>query len=355
MEVAELEMRVRSLEAERAAKRVRNEMDKTARKADTATARMSAGFKKVGAAITSMRGLLAGFGAFLILRSGIRTIAQFEQAMANARAAMGDLSEEGFQQLRAEARKLGAETVFSAQQAAEAIESLGKAGFSVNEIMGSLRGTLDLAAAGTLEMGEAASITAKVIGGMGLEAADAGRVANVLAKAATMADQDVRTLGDAMKFAGPQGRLLGASLEETVAAVSTFAKAGIEAGEAGTYFRSAMASLMKLTPRATKILAEHGIAASEVNPEIQGMSKAFSRLAEAQLTATEMAAMFERRSVGAVDILSKNVDFLNKVEDATKKRQGQKKDFFPIETSLENGIQKIKGLSYGISIMEDIM
>ena len=73
-------------------------------------------------------------------------------------------------QLREAALKAGADTVFSATEAAQAQSELVKAGVSVaDDVMGgALAGSLDLAAAGQLDLANAATISAQAMNLFGL-------------------------------------------------------------------------------------------------------------------------------------------------------------------------------------------
>jgi len=79
---------------------------------------------------------------------------------------------------------------FSAKTAAEGMSNLASAGFSVNEIMVAMPGMLDLAASGGLEVGIAADIAGSALRGFGIDASQAGHVADVLSKAAADTNAD---------------------------------------------------------------------------------------------------------------------------------------------------------------------
>lgn len=86
------------------------------------------------------------------------------------------------EELRDLAIELGAETSFSATEAAEAMENLASAGFKTQEIMDAMPGMLDLAASSGEDLAASADIAASTLRGFGLEASEAGHVADVLAK-----------------------------------------------------------------------------------------------------------------------------------------------------------------------------
>lgn len=319
MDIAELQLTVRSNQAEAAADRTRRKLNQVASTAETAGARMQASWDRLRGSLGGVKTLLVGIGATMAFRAAVRSIVDFEQSMADAKAVMRGITEDEFRQLNESARRFGESTVFSAAQAAQAIESLGRAGFKTNEILASLEGTLSLAAAGGLSMGEAATISAKVLRGFGLATDQAGRVADVLALAAASANQDVGDLGDSMKFVAPIARQLKVSFEEATAAVSTLADSGIVGGEAGTTLRMVFRSLLKPTAEATRTLRKYGIEAQDVNPEIVGLSNALITLRDAEISVTDASKIFEARAFTGAGVLVDNADAVKRLNDELDK------------------------------------
>ncbi|MFP3813536.1 phage tail tape measure protein, partial [Bacillus sp. SIMBA_005] len=83
---------------------------------------------------------------------------EFDAAMSNVRAATMATAEEQ-RALGEAALDAGADTAYSASEAAAAQEELAKAGLSVSSVIGgSLNGALALAAAGQLQVARSAEI-----------------------------------------------------------------------------------------------------------------------------------------------------------------------------------------------------
>lgn len=182
----------------------------------------------------------------------------FEQGMAQVAAVSGATAEE-MEAMEAQARHLGSTTKYSALQAAEGMEFLARAGFSANEIMEAMPGLLDLAAASGADLGVAADITSNILSGFGMKAAEAGRVADVLALASASSNTSVEGMGEAMKYVAPVAASLGISVEETAAAVGLLGDAGIQGGQAGTVLRKGLLSLASPTDSAAKLMKELGM------------------------------------------------------------------------------------------------
>lgn len=173
----------------------------------------------------------------------VKVTADFESAMNRVRAMTGATGDE-FAALEKQAMDLGATTVFSAKEAAEGMTYLAMAGFEVDEIISAMPGMLDLAASAQMELGTAADITSNIMSGFTLEASEAARVADVLAKASSSSNTTVEQMGDAMSYAAPIANGLGLSVEEVAAAISFMSDAGIQGSRAGTALRSGLTRLM---------------------------------------------------------------------------------------------------------------
>lgn len=197
----------------------------------------------VGATGAMARGFAAvGTAATIAIADSIRVFADFETSMLRVKAISGATGAE-FQSLTDLAKELGSTTAFTAREAAQAMGFLAQAGFDVGEVHQALPKVLSLAAAGQLDLAQAADITASVLRGFGLEASESGRVADVLAAAASKSNTSVEGMGEAFKFAGPVASAMGVSLEETAAALGVLSNAGLKGSLAGTGLRMVLVKM----------------------------------------------------------------------------------------------------------------
>lgn len=197
----------------------------------------------VGATGAMARGFAAvGTAATIAIADSIRVFADFETSMLRVKAISGATGAE-FQSLTDLAKELGSTTAFTAREAAQAMGFLAQAGFDVGEVNKALPKVLSLAAAGQLDLAQAADITASVLRGFGLEASESGRVADVLAAAASKSNTSVEGMGEAFKFAGPVASAMGVSLEETAAALGVLSNAGLKGSLAGTGLRMVLVKM----------------------------------------------------------------------------------------------------------------
>lgn len=237
--------------------------------------RMRAGLTSVGDTAGKV-GLVFAAGVAV----AVGAAANFEQAMSNVQAATHETSE-NMATLRQAALDAGQATQYSATEAAGAIEELSKAGVSTADILGGgLSGALDLAAAGGLEVADAAEIAASALVQFGLSGEEVPHVADLLAAGAGKAQGSVQDLGYALKYAGVPAASLGISIEETTGVLAEFASAGIVGEQAGTTLRSLLLSLAAPTQKANVLLDEYGITLYDSAGKFVGLESAAQQLNE---------------------------------------------------------------------------
>lgn len=173
----------------------------------------------------------------------IKLAMDFEYQMATV-GAVARASKEEVTQLSAEARRLGATTMFSASQAGQGMEYLAMAGFKTNQIISAMPGVLDLAAAGNADLARTADIASDILTGFGLKADQMTRVADVLANTFTSSNTNLEMLGDTMKYVAPVAAKAGLSLEQTAAMAGLMANVGIKASMSGTAMRAGLLRLV---------------------------------------------------------------------------------------------------------------
>ena len=188
--------------------------------------------------------------------------ARFEEEIHRTAVIIGKGTEVAASQYTAlieKARELGRETLFSSTQAAKGMQLMAKAGFNTKEIVSSIADVVNLAVAGNLELESATSVVAAALRQFQLNAADAGKVADVLTVTANSAMITVEGLGEAMKYAAPVAKALGNDLEDTASIMAAVANLGLEASQVGTALRRMMVRLLAPTAQVQKSLDKLGL------------------------------------------------------------------------------------------------
>lgn len=243
---------------------------------------------------SALRGQLLGttVAATAILAYPLKAAMAFEGQMSRVGAiTKSTIGEQAT--LLAAAREQGRKTQFTATQAGQAQEYLGMAGYKTSEIVAALPGNLSLAAAGQMDLGRTADITSNILSGFSLQAAEANRVADVLAETSTSTNTDVEEMGDAMKYAAPLAKTLNVSLEQTAAMVGLMANQGIKGSQAGTSLRTALTRLAS-NNQALKMMRDLGIKTRDANGNLLPLPTIMKKLAEAtkNMGSAERAAAF---------------------------------------------------------------
>ncbi|GAA1250733.1 TP901 family phage tail tape measure protein [Microbacterium phyllosphaerae] len=269
-------------------------------------------------------GMLAA-GAAIAAGVGVAVMkyAEFDAAMSNV-AATGDDARANMDALREAALDAGASTVFSATESANAIEELAKAGLSAKDILGGgLKGALDLAAAGGLEVADAAGIAATALKVFNLRGEDMSHVADLLAAGAGKAMGDVSDLSAALAQGGQIAAQTGLSIEETTATLAAFASQGLLGSDAGTSFKSMLQRLTPQSKEAADKMKELGISAYDASGNFVGMEKFAGNLQTALKNLTPeqrnaaLAVIFGSDAVRAASVLySEGADGVRKWTEA---------------------------------------
>lgn len=238
------------------------------KKGGSATKALGEGITDLGSSMT------LGLTVPIVAAGGAATsvAAGFDDAMSQVQGALGGASED-MDGLRDLALQLGADTVFSATESAQAMVELAKGGLTEAQIKGgALAASMDLAAAGQLNLADAAATTVQMMGSFGLGAGDATRIANALAGAANASSADVSDLTQAMSQCSAQASLAGWSLEDTAAALALFADHGVKGSDAGTSLKTMLQRLAAPTDQAAEAIAAYGLNIRDSNGKMKDIS-----------------------------------------------------------------------------------
>ena len=252
----------------------------------------------------------------------VRTAADFETAM-NRVAAVSGATGDQLDALTKQARELGATTQFSASDAADAMGFLAMAGYRTDQILGAMPDTLKLASAAQLDMASAADIVTNILAGYSLQVDDLAHSNDVLVKAFTSANTDLRQLGEAMKYAGPVASAAGVEFEEAAAALSMMGNAGIQGSMAGTSLRGAISRILSPTKQMRDRMAEAGLAFTDAQGRILPLADIIEELEPHADDAGLMMELFGQRAGPAMAALvSQGADSVRGLTDELRNSAG---------------------------------
>jgi len=306
-------------------------------------------------------------GAFAL---AVGAAAKFDKQMSEV-GAVSNATGQDLERLRQAALQAGADTAYSATEAAKAEAELAKAGLSTSQILGgALTGSLSLAAAGSLDLAESADIAAKTMNVFKLQGKDVGHIADVLSAAANKSATDVHELGEAIKMGGLASAAAGISLEETVGTLSAFADRALVGSDAGTSLKTMLMMLQAPTDKAASLMEELGINAYDANGNFVGtvdlagqLQRQLGGLTQEQRNAA-LAQIFGADAMRAANVLyevgeAKLQDYVKAVDDqgaaaevAAKKMDNLAGDVEKLKGSLETmAIEAGSGANSGLRIL----
>jgi len=254
------------------------------------------GVRQLGSTITNALLPLASIaGAAAGVRSAVTAIHGFETSMLRVQALSGATGQE-FRRLESQAALLGRTTAFSASQSADAMTFLAQAGLKTEQIIGAMPGTLNLAAAGNLDLAQAADIATDVMAGYGMEVSELNRLNDVLVNTATSATTDVQGVGQAMKMVAPIASTLGIEIEETAAAIGTLASAGMKGEMGGTALRNVLIRLMNPAGEAVETIQRLGAEFYDAEGNVRPFVEIIAELERTAATTSEIVEIFGTRA-----------------------------------------------------------
>lgn len=222
---------------------------------DKASGKSSANLNKLSRNLALFGGVIAG-GFAVAANSAI----SFEKQMSAIKAVSGATADQ-MDLLSKKALQLGADTKFSASEAGLAMEELVKAGLSVEEVLnGAADATVNLAAAGEVDLPFAATIAANALNQFNLKASDLTRVVDNIAGAANASAIDVQEFGFSLSQVGAVAHLAGQSFEDTATAIALMGNAGIKGSDAGTSLKTFLNNLIPTTERQIATFKALGLA-----------------------------------------------------------------------------------------------
>ncbi|MDT2502514.1 phage tail tape measure protein [Enterococcus avium] len=222
---------------------------------------------KTASLVKQIVGVGVAFAALNKIKSGITDTvskaAEFEQKMSNIKAVTGE-SSETMKKFNDAAIKAGAETAYSASEAADAIGELSKAGVSTKDILnGGLTGALNLATAGELDLKSAAEIASTALNAFKNDNLTVVDAANQLAGAANASATDVGELKFGLSMVSAVASGVGLSFNDTTDALAVFAQNGLKGSDAGTSLKTMLQNLQPQTDKAQAKMQELGLMTEE--------------------------------------------------------------------------------------------
>lgn len=244
----------------------------------------------IGNAMTALSGKVTELG-----KNAVEAGESFESQMAKVSAISGATGSE-LDALKAKAKEMGANTVFSASEAGQAFEYMAMAGWKTDDMLTSISGIMNLAAASGEDLGTVSDILTDAMTAFGLAAdgvtngvSNAAHFADILAAASSNSNTNVSMMGETFKYVAPVAGALGFSVEDTAQAIGLMANAGIKGSQAGTALRGMFSRLAKPTKEVQGAMDSLGLSITNSDGTMKSLDSiigdlrgAFAGLSEAE-------------------------------------------------------------------------
>ncbi|KIN56345.1 hypothetical protein B4146_3457 [Bacillus subtilis] len=236
--------------------------------------------RTVGGNLQSIGSEIAtSFGAATLAVGGALGLAtkksmDFEQQMSNVKSVMDPAEANKYSDaLTNLAVKLGADTKYSALEAAQGMEELVKAGVSTKDIMdGGLSGALSLATAGGLELADAAEIASTALNAFKDDNLSVSKAADILAGAANASATSVEEMKYGLSMTSAVAAGMGLSFKDTSTALAVFAQNGLKGSDAGTSLKTMLSRLVPMTKASYETMSELGLVTLDTTKAYQQMA-----------------------------------------------------------------------------------
>lgn len=321
-------------------------------------------FELAGEALASA-GLAAGMkqlgGAYL---STVQAAGEFASSISNVQALSGASTRE-IAALRAQARELGADTEFTANQSAEAMGYMGMAGWNAQQMLAGMPGVIDLAAASGEDLAAVSDMVTDSLTGFGMSAADTSRFVDVLAAASSKSNTNVSMLGESFKYAAPLAGTLGYTAEDTAVMLGLMANSGIKASQAGTTLRTAISSLVSPTKEQAAEMERLGISMTDSHGQMLSLldlagnlRDRFAGMSEAEQSAAASTLFGKEAMSGMLAVINASEADYNKLTQSIYNSAGAAQRMADIKLdNLQGDLTLLRSAwdGLGITIGEEFM
>lgn len=299
--------------------------------------------------------------------------ADFDSAMTESLAIMGDVQPQIRDQMEETARTIAVTTNKSATEAAESYFFLASAGLDAAQSIEALPVVARFAQAGAFDMALATDLLTDAQSALGLTIRDdvvknmenMNRVSDVLVKANTLANATVQQFSESLtNDAAAAMRLVNKDIEEGVAVLAVFADQGLKGAAAGSSLAIVFRDLQKAAINNKEIFAEMGISVFDTNGNMRNMADIVNDLSgllegmsDEETKATLMLLGFQERSVKNIQLLLGTGDAMREYEEGLRGAAGTTQEVADNQMkslSSQLGILKDKAIEVGLAFFEKL-
>lgn len=296
------------------------------------------GITKAGESIKSVGSALTKSVTLPVVAAGVassKLYLDFDNAMRGVAGTMGitakeiEQGSESYKKLEEAARECGKNTQFSATESAEALNYLALAGYDVDTAIAMLPKTLNLAAAGNLDLAQATDMVTDSASALGLDIQGTERLIDQMAKTSQKSNTNIAQLGEGILTVGGTAKYLAGGTTELNTALGILADNGIKGAEGGTALRNVILSLAAPMDKAKDCMDNLGLSVFDAQGKMRPLNEIFKDLD------SKLGEMSESERINVLNTIFNKVDL--KSVNALLANSGERFDFLSGEIDNANG------------------
>ena len=254
--------------------------------------------------------------------ASVTTAANFESSMSQVQATMG-ITKDAMSTVNGQsvntmdtlsklAKKMGAETAFSASECAEALNYLALAGYDTQQMCDTLPTVLNLAAAGDIALADASDMVTDAMSALGMGVDEAETMVDQMAKTASTTNTSVAQLGEGILTIGATAKSIKGGTAELNTTLGILANNGIKGAEGGTHLRNIILSLQNPTDKAAAQMEALGLSVYDSEGNMRSMNDILGDLNKSMdgMTSAEksniISTIFNKTDLSSVNALLAN-------------------------------------------------
>lgn len=220
------------------------------------------------------------------LKECVDVSADFHYTMATVQAVSGATTDE-MGKLETQAKDYASTTVFMAQDVANAYQVMGQAGWTVDEMLDSMAGTMSLASASGEDLGDTTNMVVDAMTAFGYGADQAGHFADVLARASADTNTSVALLGNSFQACATTAGGMGYSIDDVAVALGIMANNGLKAEMSGTALTTALTRMSGANETANGAMEDLGLTMFDASGQAKPLGQFLGELRDSFAGMTE--------------------------------------------------------------------
>lgn len=292
----------------------------------------------------------------------IKTGMDAEAAEGAALAVMRNVTKESEEWLKLHQHVLEAasDSVFTVEEAWNAVEEMGRLGFETADAMDSLVPILNLAAVEEMGLAQASKIVGSTLRGFGYDTEEAAYLVDILAQTSRSSGTNVVQMGKAFEYASGAAGALGVDVDDVALALGLMGDKAILSGKAGRTLRNVFSRLANDTSGAATTLESYGVQVFDAGGKMRDFGDILMDARDAWAKMDERAKISNATIVGGttgyvgwLDIMNATDQQVNDLADSIANADGAAQEM--AETIRDNFAGSVSKLNSKLDALKNVL